>query len=97
MKQLRKKVPGTRDDYAFTIHAAIDCWLASGQMNYYRVATKLADAMIDRFFRPHRRSVLRHRRAARWPGAAGRLERAAQAAAGFTHAGRQSHRGFGAG
>jgi hypothetical protein len=45
-----EKVPGTLDDYAFTIHAAIDCWLASGQMNYYRVATKLADAMIDRFF-----------------------------------------------
>ena len=38
------------DDYAFTIHAAIDAWLASGKMNFYRVAIKLADAMIDRFY-----------------------------------------------
>jgi uncharacterized protein YyaL (SSP411 family) len=44
------KVPGTLDDYAFTIHAAIDAWLASGHMNFYRVAVKLADAMIARFY-----------------------------------------------
>ena len=44
------KIPGTLDDYAFTIHAAIDAWLASGHMNFYRVAVKLADAMIDRFY-----------------------------------------------
>ncbi|MGD0629528.1 MAG: thioredoxin domain-containing protein [Terracidiphilus sp.] len=44
------KVPGTLDDYAFTIHAAVDAWLASGHMNFYRVAMKLADAMIDRFY-----------------------------------------------
>src|SRR5580658_8121438 len=45
-----EKVPGTLDDYAFTVHAAIDAWLASGLMSYYRVAVKLADAMIDRFY-----------------------------------------------
>jgi uncharacterized protein YyaL (SSP411 family) len=45
-----EKVPGTLDDYAFTVHAAIDAWLASGHMNFYRVAVKLADAMIARFF-----------------------------------------------
>jgi hypothetical protein len=45
-----EKVPGTLDDYAFTIHAAIDAWLASGEMNYYSAALKLADAMIERFF-----------------------------------------------
>jgi len=44
-----KRVPGTLDDYAFTIHACIDTWIASGEMSYYRAATKLADAMIARF------------------------------------------------
>jgi uncharacterized protein YyaL (SSP411 family) len=41
--------PGTLEDYAFTIHACIDAWLASGEMRYYAAAIKLADAMIDRF------------------------------------------------
>ncbi|HEY1648064.1 MAG TPA: thioredoxin domain-containing protein [Terracidiphilus sp.] len=44
------RIPGTLDDYAFTVHAAVDAWLASGNMNFYRVAVKLADAMIDRFY-----------------------------------------------
>jgi uncharacterized protein len=41
--------PGTLEDYAFTIHACIDAWLASGEMRYYAAAIKLADAMIDGF------------------------------------------------
>ena len=41
--------PGTLDDYAFSIHACIDAWLADGEMKYYEAATKLADAMIDLF------------------------------------------------
>jgi uncharacterized protein len=41
--------PGTLEDYAFTIHACIDAWLANGEMRYYAAAIKLADAMIDRF------------------------------------------------
>jgi uncharacterized protein YyaL (SSP411 family) len=41
--------PGTLDDYAFTIHACIDAWLASGEIKYYRAAIKLADAMIETF------------------------------------------------
>jgi hypothetical protein len=45
-----EKAPGTLDDYAFTVHAAIDAWLASGNMNFYRAAVKLADAMIARFY-----------------------------------------------
>jgi len=45
-----EKIPGTLDDYAFTVHAAIDAWLTSGNMNFYRVAVQLADAMIDRFY-----------------------------------------------
>lgn len=42
-------VPGTLDDYAFTVHACIDAWIASGEMTYYNAAIKLADAMITRF------------------------------------------------
>jgi uncharacterized protein YyaL (SSP411 family) len=45
-----EKAPGTLDDYAFTIHACVDAWLASGNMNFYRVAVKVADAMIARFY-----------------------------------------------
>jgi hypothetical protein len=41
--------PGTLDDYAFTIHACIDGWMASGEMKYFRAAVKIADAMIARF------------------------------------------------
>jgi uncharacterized protein YyaL (SSP411 family) len=28
------RVPGTLDDYAFTIHAAIDAWLATGTSTF---------------------------------------------------------------
>jgi uncharacterized protein YyaL (SSP411 family) len=45
-----EKVPGTLDDYAFTVHACIDAWLASGKMNIYQTGIKLADAMIARFY-----------------------------------------------
>ena len=41
--------PGTLDDYAFTVQACIDAWMASGQMRYYEAALKLANAMIDLF------------------------------------------------
>ncbi len=44
------KVAGTLDDYAFTVHACIDGWLASGEMRFYDAAVKLADAMISRFY-----------------------------------------------
>jgi uncharacterized protein YyaL (SSP411 family) len=45
-----EKVPGTLDDYAFTVHAAIDGWLANGEMKFYDAAVKLADAMIAHFY-----------------------------------------------
>jgi len=45
-----EKVPGSLDDYAFTVHACVDGWLASGEMKFYRAAVKLADAMIARFY-----------------------------------------------
>ena len=45
-----EKIAGTLDDYAFTVHACSDAWLATGNMNFYRVAMKLADAMIARFY-----------------------------------------------
>jgi hypothetical protein len=44
------RVPGTLDDYAFTIHAAVDAWQATGHINFYRVAVKLAESMIARFY-----------------------------------------------
>jgi hypothetical protein len=43
------KVSGTLDDYAFTIHACVDAWMATGEMSYHHAAVKLADAMIARF------------------------------------------------
>jgi hypothetical protein len=45
----RESAPGTLDDYAFTVNACIDGWLASGEMKFYRAAIKLADAMIEQF------------------------------------------------
>jgi hypothetical protein len=45
-----EKVPGTLDDYAFTVHACVDAWQASGEMSFYQAAVKLADAMIERFY-----------------------------------------------
>jgi uncharacterized protein YyaL (SSP411 family) len=45
-----EQVPGTLDDYAFTIHACIDAWFSTGRMSHYQVATRLADAMIARFY-----------------------------------------------
>jgi uncharacterized protein len=46
----QERVPGTLDDYAFSIHACIDGWFASGRMEFYRAAVTLADAMITRFY-----------------------------------------------
>ncbi len=43
-------IPATLDDYAFTIHACIDGWLAGADMRYYNAAVTLADAMIARFY-----------------------------------------------
>jgi uncharacterized protein len=43
------RVAGTLDDYAFTVHALIDGWVASGEMKFYRAAVKLADVMIAGF------------------------------------------------
>jgi hypothetical protein len=45
-----ERVAGTLDDYAFTIHACVDAWFASGQMVFYYNAVTLADAMIARFY-----------------------------------------------
>jgi hypothetical protein len=46
----QEKAPGTLDDYAFTVHACIDAWLASGEMEFYHAAVKLADGLIARFY-----------------------------------------------
>ncbi len=44
------QIPGTLDDYAFTVHACIDAWFSSGKMNFYHAAITLADAMIASFY-----------------------------------------------
>jgi uncharacterized protein YyaL (SSP411 family) len=49
-RRASEKVPGTLDDYAMTVHACVDGWLASGEMRYYEAAVKLADTMIARFY-----------------------------------------------
>ncbi len=48
--QSAENVPGTLDDYAFTVHACLDGWFASGEMSFYHAAVKLADAMVARFY-----------------------------------------------
>jgi hypothetical protein len=48
--QHEHRVPGTLDDYAFTVHACIDGWISGGNMDYYRAAIRLAEAMIVRFY-----------------------------------------------
>jgi uncharacterized protein YyaL (SSP411 family) len=45
-----EKVPGTLDDYAFTVHACVDAWVATGEMRFYHAAVKLADELIARFY-----------------------------------------------
>jgi uncharacterized protein YyaL (SSP411 family) len=45
-----EKIPGTLDDYAFTVNACIDAWFSSGKMDFYHAAVILADAMIARFY-----------------------------------------------
>ncbi len=46
----QERIAGTLDDYAFTVHACVDGWLASGRMEFCHAATKLANAMIARFY-----------------------------------------------
>ena len=45
-----ERIAGTLDDYAFTIHACVDGWFASGRMEFYHAAITLADAMIAKFY-----------------------------------------------
>ena len=44
------KEAGTLDDYAATVHACIDAWIATGKLNYYRAAVHLADVAIALFY-----------------------------------------------
>jgi len=45
-----ERVEGNLDDYAFTVHACVDAWLATGKITYYRSALTLAEALVKRFF-----------------------------------------------
>ncbi len=48
--QASERIPGNLEDYAFTVHACVDGWLASGRMEFCDAAIRLADAMIARFY-----------------------------------------------
>ena len=87
-----QRIPGTLDDYAFTVHACIDGWLAGGEMRFYHAAIKLADAMISRFY--DRTAGAFYDAAEPSDGAprSWRAWRSAQASAGFSNACRKSHR-----
>jgi len=52
MQSSGERAPGTLDDYAFTVHACIDAWMSSQNLEFYRAAVRLADAMIARFHDP---------------------------------------------
>jgi uncharacterized protein YyaL (SSP411 family) len=43
-------VEGNLDDYAFTVHACLDAWLATGKRVYFDSAMTLATALVGRFF-----------------------------------------------
>jgi uncharacterized protein YyaL (SSP411 family) len=45
-----ERVRATLDDYAFTVHACVDAWMASGDMSFYAAALRLADSMTARFY-----------------------------------------------
>lgn len=47
---VHERVSGVLDDYAFTVHACIDAWSVTGEMQYFRAATEIADSMIARFY-----------------------------------------------
>jgi len=49
-KSPASRVAGNLDDFAFSVHACVDAWLATGKIAYYRSAMTLAGSMIDRFF-----------------------------------------------
>ena len=42
--------PGTLDDYAFTLHAALDAFGATGAPRYYKAAESIAEALATKFF-----------------------------------------------
>jgi uncharacterized protein len=42
--------PGTLDDYAFTVHACVEAWQATGALRYFEVAETLATAMVALFY-----------------------------------------------
>ena len=44
------KVAGGLDDYAFTVNACVDAWLATAKIAYYDSAMRLAEEMISRFY-----------------------------------------------
>jgi uncharacterized protein len=51
-KAERREISGVLDDYAFTIVACLDAYEATADLSYFTFASRLADALVDRFFDP---------------------------------------------
>jgi uncharacterized protein YyaL (SSP411 family) len=44
------RIAGVLEDYTFVANASLDAWEASGELRYFTVAKKIADAMLARFY-----------------------------------------------
>jgi uncharacterized protein len=47
---VRREVPGVLDDYAFTAVACLDAYEATADLSYFNFATRIVNAMVDRFY-----------------------------------------------
>jgi uncharacterized protein len=47
-----RSVDGLLDDYAFTVNACLDAYVATADLSYFKFAHNLADAMITKFLDP---------------------------------------------
>jgi uncharacterized protein len=51
-KAERRPIPGVLDDYAFTAAACLDAYETTADLTYFNFATRITDAMVERFFDP---------------------------------------------
>jgi len=51
-KAEHRQIPGVLDDYAFTAVACLDAYEATADLSYFNFASRIADAMLERFFDP---------------------------------------------
>jgi uncharacterized protein len=51
-KAEHREIPGVLDDYAFTVVACLDAYEATADLSYFTFASRIAHAMVERFFDP---------------------------------------------